>query len=118
MVLSNAARQQRYRERLKRAARGDLLPQQIAVALDAAFKAAWAELSRPTVDGRPWADAEDYADAAALAASFRGNPKGAREYLLSFLDPELHQPSEVERSAIELACCVLSAACLTPPSKQ
>lgn len=115
MVLSNAARQQRYRERLKRAARGELLPQQVAAALEAAFEAAWTELSRPTVDGQTWAEAEDYADAKALAAFFRDNPKEAREYLSSFLDPELHRLSETERSAIELACGVLSAAAMLKP---
>lgn len=59
MVLSNAERQKRYRQRLKESASPDALGNRAREAVDHAIAALWAIITRPDAEGRRDGAADD-----------------------------------------------------------
>ncbi len=114
MVLSNAERQERYRQRLKARATGADLGEQARAAVDAAFAAVWAIFSRPAPDGGEWGDLEGFADLAGWQASFHNF--GTAEILAMFegwlSEDEETEITDAEREAIERGAAIYRAALL------
>lgn len=105
MVLSNAERQKRYRQRLKAAARGDDLAERVRLALDAAFQVAWGALKRGG-----FGDVDDCPDWQALRDSLAGAT--IIELRETFDHLEDHANSEREIAALRTALAVIDAVLL------
>ena len=88
MVLSNAERQKRHRERLKAQALPQQLPDRARDAANAAVSAMWAFFNRPSPNGTVWGDIDDIESSEALAAAYV-NDCGLAEACRRFIqDPD------------------------------
>lgn len=114
MVLSNAERQARYRERLKAAARGEMLPEMVAEALDAAFNVVWALHHRENYGGlEEFADAAAWKEWIADPKTWRGNGHPVQQMRAAFsYGYETETPEE--RDILNRAVRLLDAVTLKP----
>lgn len=113
MVLSNAERQRRFRQRFKARANGIDLGQMALEAVDAGFAAVWAIYTRPSADGSQWGDIDGMSNVSDLMRVYRGQTAEGLAMFEDWLVPEeeTHISGE-ERTAIERAVAVYQAALL------
>lgn len=125
MVLSNAERQKRYRQRLRRSASLDGLGSRARDAADQAIAALWAVIKRPDSDGRIDATGdglETIADfRAQLAAAEKRGYDDLPGYCRSYLQtPEELTPDEVRALSVIIEiyeALTLAAECPERPKR-
>lgn len=108
MVLSNAERQKRYRQRLKAAARGGDLPERVRTAVDQALDAVWT-IAKREGDG----SFDEFPSLGALKADMASgrDPAGeALKILAAWAGSENGKPDEL--AAIERAIGIVEAVLL------
>ena len=109
MALSNAERQARYRQRLRKAAAGENLAEQVSAAIDDAFQAAWDTAKRNGIcDFDDYKNVREYREMCA-----RGNPRNVpHELLQTFTAYAGKDATEAENAALERAISLINAAML------
>lgn len=111
MVLSNAERQKRFRQRLKARAAGADLGEQAQAAVEGGFAAIWSVLARnaDTIGGGP----DTFPDLLAFQRYHANAPAEALREFEGWLDPEWESDmSDDERAAVERAAVIYRAALL------
>lgn len=112
MVLSNAERQRRYRQRLKAKVRGDDLPERVAAVINEALAATWAIAHR-----EGWADFEEFTsldDYVGLITTSKYQKHNGHivEHLREMFIPIKDEGTDEERASIDRALEVLDAVTL------
>jgi hypothetical protein len=111
VVLSNAERQRRFRQRRNAAAKGERLGEMAREAMDAAISAVWAIINRPSADGQKWAVKDRFADLEEWRVYWAKTARsGGLKELRKAFSGYGEDANEEERGALERAIEVLDAA--------
>ena len=110
MVLSNAERQRRFREKRNAAAKGADLPERVRLAIEEAVRVYWAIMQRGNYGG--W---HEDMSSAEEAIAYLGTPEGAgrnpaRDLIAMFSDLEEATPEEA--AILDRAVAVIRSATL------
>ncbi len=99
MVMTNAERQRRYRQKLKSRASGDALGDRVADAAERAVAALWSYHERPAPGGMRWSDIDGCTTMAHYRAELQRSPGNLVQACRAFL-PDFEDLTDDEARAI------------------
>lgn len=114
MALTNAERQRRYRQKLKRRASPDGVGEQARVAAERAVKALWAFHQRPGPGGIDWAAIDGCTTLAEYRSELERSPGNLVQAARAFL-PDFAGLTQDEARAIAAVIAISDALRLAPP---